>query len=90
MTKKTSFTEGELTAIQVAERFSSFLSVFGSFFVMATFLKFRIFRKPINRLVFYASIGNLATNVATIISRASVVSGVRTPLCQIQAFIIQM
>ncbi|KFY44764.1 hypothetical protein V494_01334 [Pseudogymnoascus sp. VKM F-4513 (FW-928)] len=88
--KKTFFTEWELDAIQTAERISSVLSIFGSFFVMVTFLSMSIFRKPINRLVFYATIGNVITNVATLISRSSVTAGVGSPLCQLQAFIIQM
>ncbi|KFY16184.1 hypothetical protein V492_01511 [Pseudogymnoascus sp. VKM F-4246] len=88
--KKTFFPEWELDAIQTAERISSVLSIFGSFFVMVTFLSMSIFRKPINRLVFYATIGNVITNIATLISRSSVTAGVGSPLCQLQAFIIQM
>ena len=88
--KKLFFTQQELDAIQLAERITSFFSVFGSFFVIGTFLALEIFRKPINRLVFYAAWGNLATNVATIISRSSIVAGVESPLCQLQGFMIQM
>lgn len=90
MTKKLAFTQWELDAIQYAERISSVLSVLGCFFVIATFTAFEIFRKPINRLVFFATWGNLATNVATLISRSGILAGVNSPLCQMQAFIIQM
>ncbi|KFY39282.1 hypothetical protein V495_06036 [Pseudogymnoascus sp. VKM F-4514 (FW-929)] len=87
---KTAFTQGELDAIQMAERISSVFSVLGSFFVIITFSAMEIFRKPINRLVFFATFGNLVTNVATLISRSGVLAGPNSPLCQMQAFIIQM
>lgn len=80
----------QLDAIQMAERVSSVLSVLGCLFVIITYLSSVAFHKPINRLVFYASWGNLATNVATIISRSGIAAGVNSPLCQLQAFIIQM
>ncbi|ELR04843.1 hypothetical protein VC83_03654 [Pseudogymnoascus destructans] len=88
--KKLFFTAKEVAAIQYAERVSSVLSVLGCFFVIATFCSMRIFRKPINRLVFYATFGNLATNVATLISRSGILAGENSSLCQFQAFIIQM
>lgn len=90
MSPKTAFTQGELDAIQMAERISSVFSVLGSFFVIITFSAMEIFRKPINRLVFFATFGNLVTNVATLISRSGVLAGPNSPLCQMQAFIIQM
>ncbi|KFY95953.1 hypothetical protein V498_03031 [Pseudogymnoascus sp. VKM F-4517 (FW-2822)] len=80
----------QLSAIQLAERVSSVLSVIGCLFVITTYLRFAAFYKPINRLVFYASWGNLATNVATIISRSGITAGVNSPLCQFQGFLIQM
>ncbi|KFY26461.1 hypothetical protein V493_04076 [Pseudogymnoascus sp. VKM F-4281 (FW-2241)] len=88
--KKLAFSKIELDAIQAAERISSVFSVFGSFFVIITFLSMNIFRKPINRLVFLATWGNLATNLATLISRSGIMAGVDSPLCQMQAFIIQI
>ena len=48
------------------------------------------YHKPINRLVFYASFGNIISNVATLISRSSIEAGANSPLCQFQAFLIQM
>ncbi|OBT47495.1 hypothetical protein VE00_03261 [Pseudogymnoascus sp. WSF 3629] len=82
--------DSQLSAIQLAERVSSVLSVIGCLFVITTYLGFAAFHKPINRLVFYASWGNLATNVATIISRSGIAAGVNSPLCQLQGFLIQM
>ena len=83
-------TQWQLDAIQTAERVSSVLSVMGCIFVIVTYWYFKAFHKPINRLVFYASFGNLFTNVATIISRSGIAAGVTSPLCQFQGFIIQM
>jgi hypothetical protein len=88
--KKLYFTHKELRGLEIAERVSSVLSVLGCFFVIATFISFKIFRKPINRLVFFATFGNLATNVATLISRSGILAGENSALCQFQAFIIQM
>ena len=78
----------QLHALVTAERVSSVFSVVGACFIIATFLSDRSFRKPINRLVFFAAWGNLFANVATLISRSGIVLGVRTPLCQFQAFLI--
>ncbi|KFY22452.1 hypothetical protein V493_06581 [Pseudogymnoascus sp. VKM F-4281 (FW-2241)] len=85
-----SLSTDELGALQTAERVSSVFSVLGSVFVIGTYLYSEAFHKPINRLVFYASFGNMATNVATLISRSGIAAGVNSPLCQFQAFIIQM
>lgn len=76
-------------AIETAERVASVFSVIGAGFVIFTFLFDRRFRKPINRLVFYATWGNLFANVATLISREGIKIGVDGPLCQFQAFLIQ-
>ncbi len=81
--------DSKLKAIVIAEKVSSSLSVIGATFVITTFLSNKRFRKPINRLVFYAAFGNLFANVATIISRSGIRLGVTSPLCQIQAFLIQ-
>lgn len=84
-----SIPESEGRAIEIAERVSSIFSVVGAFFIIGTFLSDPRFRKPINRLVFYASWGNLFANVATLISRSGIKLGVTSPLCQFQAFLIQ-
>jgi hypothetical protein len=84
------FTKAQLNAIQTTERVASSLSILGSLFVIFTFLASSAFHTSINCLIFYASWGNLATNVATLISRSGIEAGVNAPLCQFQAFIIQM
>ncbi|OKL59706.1 hypothetical protein UA08_05140 [Talaromyces atroroseus] len=85
-----SLTDHELAAITVAERTNSILSVIGTTVVIGTFLSSQAFRKPINRVVFYASWANILTNVGTLISRSAIVRGEKaTTLCRFQAFIIQ-
>lgn len=82
--------KGQLLALEVTERATSILSLLGTGFIVITFLTSSAFHKPINRLVFFASFGNIITNVATLISTSGVDAGIYAPLCQIQAFIIQM
>jgi hypothetical protein len=83
------FTEGELRNLQLAERVTSVFSLIGCSFIISTFCAFPAFRKPINRLIFYASFGNILATVATIIAREGVVAGQDLALCQLQAFFIQ-
>jgi hypothetical protein len=73
----------------IVERVCSTLSLLGCLFIAVTFLGSKAFHKPINRLVFFASMGNVFTNVATIISRAAVTDATGG-LCQFQSFLIQM
>src|SRR6266498_1058205 len=80
----------QLHAIEVTERLGSCLSLLGTSFIISTFLTNPQFKKPVNRLVFYASWGNILANVGTLISRSALLSGVNTPFCQLQAFLIQM
>ncbi|EAW12298.1 G protein coupled receptor family protein [Aspergillus clavatus NRRL 1] len=74
--------------LSTIERACSCLSVVASMIVIATFLSSRQFRKPINRLIFWATWGNLMSNVATLIAESSVRTG-SAALCQFQAFVIQ-
>lgn len=78
-----------LRVITGLERGGSVLSLLGSLFVIVTFLTSHAFHKPVNRLVFYASFGNLMTNVGTLISTAFTQSPL-SPGCQFQGFLIQM
>ncbi|KAJ6000067.1 CAMP receptor-like protein [Penicillium waksmanii] len=81
--------EQQLLAISITERTCSAISITGTFVIVATFIGSRAFRKPINRLVFYASWGNLMANVATLISQDGIHAGLGSHLCQMQAFFIQ-
>lgn len=79
----------QLAAISITERVCSTVSLVGTFVIVTTFIVSRSFRKPINRLVFYASWGNIMANIATLISQSGIHAGVGSPLCQFQAFLIQ-
>lgn len=78
-----------LSTISLIERLCSTLSLLGCAFIGITFLSSTAFRKPINRLVFLACIGNVFTNVATLIARAAI-PNTGSFLCQFQGFLIQM
>ncbi|ATY58457.1 cAMP receptor [Cordyceps militaris] len=82
-------TDGQLEAISVIERTCSVFSLLGCLFTIVTFCSSTAFHKPINRLVFYASFGNMMTNVGTLMSRAYL-HDILSAGCQFQAFLIQM
>lgn len=82
-------TQSQLNALSVIERVCSVFSLLGSLFVIGTFVSSKSFHKPINRLVFYASFGNMMTNVGTLMSRQYIDSP-NSVGCQFQAFLIQM
>lgn len=82
-------TAHEEDVFSIIERTNSVFSFLGSVVVITTFCLSKAFHKPINRLVFYATFGNLMTNVATLIARSFVGDGASAG-CQFQAFIIQM
>ncbi|KAE8375907.1 hypothetical protein BDV26DRAFT_283095 [Aspergillus bertholletiae] len=84
-----SLSQQQLFAISVTERVCSAISLTGTTIIVVSFLSSTAFRKPINRLVFYASWGNLMTNIATVISQSGIHMGLDSPLCQLQAFLIQ-
>lgn len=79
----------QLLAISVTERACSAVSLMGTAIIVTSFLYSSSFRKPINRLVFYASWGNMMTNVATLISQSGLNAGTHSFPCQLQAFLIQ-
>lgn len=84
-----SLTTAQEQDIIIIERLASALSLLGATFVIVTFIIDEKFRKPINRLVFLATFGNILTNVATLISVAGVEAGGGSALCQFQGFVIQ-
>lgn len=48
-------TEGQLEAFTIVERLASVPSLLGCIFIITSFSMSKAFHKPINRLVFYAS-----------------------------------
>ncbi|KAH8661270.1 hypothetical protein BGZ61DRAFT_149205 [Ilyonectria robusta] len=89
MTSAEHLTQSQLNALSIIERVCSVFSLLGSLFVIGTFVSSKSFHKPINRLVFYASFGNMMTNVGTLMSRQYIDSP-NSVGCQFQAFLIQM
>ena len=84
-------TPSQLEAIEVVERVTSALSLAGTSFIFVTFLAFPAFHdRPINRLIFYASLGNTISNIGTLISTSGVAAGQSSSLCQLQGWIIQL
>ncbi|KAF4637704.1 hypothetical protein G7Y89_g385 [Cudoniella acicularis] len=83
-----SLTENQRLAITVTERINSGLSLVGIFFILTTFMFSSSFNKPINRLIFFASWGNIGSNVAGLISETGLTGSMA--LCQAQAFLVQM
>ncbi|KAJ3455208.1 hypothetical protein MRS44_013808 [Fusarium solani] len=89
MSTESTLSKTQLSAISVIERTCSIFSLLGSVFVILTFIFSKAFHKPINRLVFYASFGNMMTNVGTLMSRTYLHSP-NSVGCQFQGFLMQM
>ncbi|KAI9823875.1 MAG: hypothetical protein M1832_002192 [Thelocarpon impressellum] len=83
-------TVGQLRALEITERTTSALSLLGTFAIIITFCISKEFHKSINRLVVYASVGNIISNIATLISVSGVEAGGDSAVCQAQGFIIQL
>ncbi|KAN0080896.1 hypothetical protein V8E54_004100 [Elaphomyces granulatus] len=79
------YTDPELGVFVVIERACSAVSIVGISIIISTFLISPLFRKPINRLVFYTSWGNLGSSVAMCIGR----SGIGSRFCPFLAFLLQ-
>lgn len=83
-------TQAQVDALTVTERVVSVFSIAGIFFILLTFYFLKSFHKPINRLIFFASFGNLGMNIACLIAEDGIASGATSSLCTFQAFLIQM
>ena len=83
-------TMDQMHVVEIVERTMSPISILGSLFVLISFLTCpSLNQKLVNRLIFYASWGNLMSNVATLISVSGLRAGVKSGLCQAQGFLIQ-
>jgi len=87
--RATALSQPELDAVTVIERVGSVFSLLGCLFIIGTFCFSNAFQRPINRLVFYASFGNMMCNIATLMAR-SYLPWPNSVGCQLQAFLIQM
>ncbi|KAJ5594728.1 G protein coupled receptor family protein [Penicillium hispanicum] len=83
-------TDNQHRAMVVTERVNSSVSIVCIVFVIVTYLFASGFDKPINRLIFFASWGNLGSNIAALISEAGPAAGQHSSLCQFQAFLVEM
>lgn len=80
----------DAASIIAIERACSALSLAGCLFVLVTFSLSDAFRqRAINRMVFYATFGNMLTNVATLMT-TSYTHNVDSFGCQLQGFLIQV
>ncbi|KAK3984544.1 hypothetical protein QBC44DRAFT_12151 [Cladorrhinum sp. PSN332] len=85
-----SLSEHDTDLIVAIERGCSAISLIGCVFVLATFSCSDAFRqRAINRMVFYATFGNMLTNVATLMTRSFTLNDDSFG-CQLQAFLIQV
>lgn len=85
----TNFTQRDLDIICIIERVGGVFSMLGCVFIIVTFLTSKAFHKPINRLVFFASWGNLITNIGNFMAR-DFVHDIDSFGCQFQGFVVQM
>ncbi|KAM0237858.1 hypothetical protein ACHAP5_008866 [Fusarium lateritium] len=81
-------TSSAASAISAIERTCSVPSLLGSLFIIFTFCSSKLFHKPISRMLFYASFGNMMSNVATLMSQ-SFTDRPNSAGCQTQAFLIE-
>ncbi|EXK23567.1 hypothetical protein FOXG_15087 [Fusarium oxysporum f. sp. lycopersici 4287] len=81
-------TSDTIPALYILERVCSIPSLIGSAFIISTFCTVPTFRKPINRLIFYATFGNIMSNVGLLMAD-SFLHNPTSPGCQLQAFLFQ-
>lgn len=82
-------TSEQLRAISIAEGVGGSFSLLGCAFIMTTYCLSAAFRKPVNRMIFYASFGNIFSAIASLMGRDCVSEGPDSALCLVQAFFIQ-
>ncbi|KAL8700089.1 MAG: hypothetical protein Q9201_005638 [Fulgogasparrea decipioides] len=83
-------TAAQTLTLVITERVVASISLIAILFILFTYFFFDSFNKPINRMIFLASFGNLGMAIACLISEDGVSAGPRSALCQFQGFFIQM
>lgn len=83
-------TADQFRALLVTERVNSIISIVSILFIVITYIFVPGFNKPINRLIFFASFGNLGSSVAALISEVGPTAGASSAICKFQAFLVQM
>lgn len=79
----------QLLAISIIERHCSVISLVGCVFTIATFCEYKALRKPIERLIFFASLGRMLSSMSILLSQVFVKSP-SSLRCHLQAFLTQM
>lgn len=87
---KATLTSDQMDMIGFVETFFSIVSFVSLLSIFASFYIFPAFRKPINRLILYAAIGNMGACIASFISTDGLKAGSDSALCQAQGFMIQL
>ncbi|KAH7230537.1 uncharacterized protein BKA55DRAFT_525519 [Fusarium redolens] len=80
-------TTSDVKLITIIQQVCSVLSLVGCLFIITTFCLCDAFHKPINRLVFYASFGNIMASICFIMAD-SFIDSPDGAGCQIQAFLL--
>ncbi|KAL8776317.1 MAG: hypothetical protein Q9213_008318 [Squamulea squamosa] len=85
-----SLTPEQSRSMALTERITAGISIVGILFIILTYMFSSSFSKPINRLVFYASWGNLGLCIVALISIDGPDAGEDSALCQFQGFMAQL
>ncbi|KAJ5885878.1 hypothetical protein N7504_011714 [Penicillium tannophilum] len=80
------FSKEQIKAIGITERVGSSFSLLCSSLVIATFFFTDQFQTPIHRLLFFATLGNVWSNIGMLIAFSGVSRGENSALCQFQGF----
>ena len=83
------YTPQQMYILSVESRTLSAISIACCAVDIATFLISSRFQKPINRLIFFAILGNIMFNIASFIFTSGPEAGIHSRLCLSQAFIVQ-
>ncbi|KAK3694419.1 hypothetical protein B0T22DRAFT_526338 [Podospora appendiculata] len=76
--------------IQHVERLGASLSLVGVFLIFITYALFKRLRTVPNTFILFASIANVGASVACLIGYAGILAGDPSPLCRVQAFLLEM
>ncbi|QSZ32504.1 hypothetical protein DSL72_002082 [Monilinia vaccinii-corymbosi] len=91
-----SLTHAQSVAIDATERTAAAISIIGNLFIILTFFYCASFDKPINRLIFFASWGNIGSSISCLVTNLGAASLEdrhkfdESPICQVQGFLVQM
>jgi hypothetical protein len=82
-------TLSQIETLVIIERTSASISAFSTLILLTTYSSVKAFRTLSNTLIFYASFANLIADVGVLIGDRAL-DNPDGPLCQFQAFLMQM